>query len=348
MAVDIAGRPVGPGSPCYIIGEAGVNHNGRLETALEMVDAAAAAGVDAIKFQTFKAEDLATSRAPKAKYQVRNTPRGQSQVEMLRGLELDLTEHRELQARCRERGIVFLSTPFDFPSVDLLDSLKLPAFKLPSGEITNHPLLGYVAGRGKPVILSTGMSYLKEVQEAVGVLRKNGADKIVLLHCVSSYPAPCRDVNLRAMKTLQEATGLPVGYSDHTEGIGVALAAVALGACAIEKHFTLDRSLPGPDHEASLEPAELTELVKSIRLVEVSLGSGVKEPSPAEMGNRELVRKSIVATSAIAAGTVITREMLAFKRPGTGIAPPEVDEVVGRRAAVDIAADDTLQPEMLT
>ncbi|MCL5884139.1 MAG: N-acetylneuraminate synthase family protein, partial [Deltaproteobacteria bacterium] len=267
-AVKIEDRWVGEGHPCFVIAEAGVNHDGDIGQAMRLVDAAASAGADAVKFQAFKAEKLATPDAPKAAYQARATDASESQYRMLKRLELSEDDHRKLSDYCRRRGILFLSTPYDEESADFLSGIGIPAFKVSSGDLTNHPFLEHLAGKGKPVLLSTGMSSLPEVGEAIGVLRKAGAKEIVLLHAVSCYPADPADVNLKAIRTLSGEFDLPVGYSDHTLGVEVACAAVALGACMIEKHVTLDRNLPGPDHRASLEPGELETLVRGIRIVE--------------------------------------------------------------------------------
>lgn len=273
---------MGSGRPCFIIAEAGVNHNGSLDLALKLVDAAVAAGADAVKFQTFRADRLVTLHAPKAAYQSETTGGAESQFEMLRKLELDERGHRALVDHCASRGIAFLSTPFDEESADILETLGVPAYKLPSGELTNLPFLRHVAQKKRPMIMSTGMATMEEVGKAVEAVRIAECTDLILLHCVSAYPADPADVNLRAMATLAESFGVPVGYSDHTLGIEVALAAVAMGACILEKHFTLDRSLPGPDHRISAEPAELATLVASARKVEAALGNGVKRPSLSE------------------------------------------------------------------
>lgn len=329
----IAGRRVGPDTPCFIIAEAGVNHNGSLDRALEMVEVAAEAGADAIKFQTFNPDLLVL--------------RSEAQHEMLVGLRLTDDDHVELMRRCREIGILFLSTPFDVESADFLAQLGVEAFKLPSGEITNLPFLAHVARFGRPLIVSTGMASMEEVGAAVGVLRETGNEAFALLHCVSSYPAEPQDANLRAMATMRDSFGVPVGYSDHTLGIAVGIGAVALGACIIEKHFTLDTTLPGPDHRASLEPQELVELVLGIRAVESSLGDGRKEPRASEAGTAAIARKSLVAARDIAAGVVITEAHLIAKRPGTGLAPSLQRDVVGRSARVAIREGTMLTWEML-
>ena len=347
MEFHIGERRIGSSQPCFILAEAGVNHNGHVSLAMKMVDAAADAGADAVKFQTFKADRLASPEAPKADYQVKATGGGESQLEMLRGLELSEKAHWKILAHARERGILMLSTPFDAESADFLDRLGVAAFKIGSGEITNLPLLAHVAAKGKPLILSTGMSYLAEVEEAVRTVRDAGARGLVLLHCVSNYPADPRDVNLRAMRTMADAFGAPVGYSDHTVGNEVALAAVALGACVIEKHFTLDRSMPGPDHKASLEPAELASLVRSIRVVEQALGHGRKEPTAAEADTARVARKSIIMARDAQAGTVLTEDMLAIKRPGTGLPPAMLKDVVGRTLRQDVKAWTVIDLAML-
>lgn len=352
----------------YIIAEAGVNHNGSREIARRLVDVAAEAGADAVKFQTFKAERVACASAPKAAYQQRTPAATESQIDMLRALELSEEMHRELIDHCRERGIQFLSTPFDDESVDLLATgLDLPFLKIPSGEITNPLLLLRAARTGKPVFLSTGMSTLAEVEEALAVLafgyghpdrqpsrgafreayRSPSGQKmlrlnVTLLHCTSEYPAPFAEVNLRAMDTLAAAFGLPVGYSDHTEGISVPLAAVARGAVILEKHFTIDRNLPGPDHKASLEPGELMALVQGIRQIESALGSARKAPSPSEAGNSTAARKSLVAAQDMKQGELFTTGNLTIKRPGTGVTPMRFWEVVGTMATRDYQRDEVI------
>lgn len=345
--VSIAGRPVGPGHPCLVIAEAGVNHNGDLDLARRLVDMAAEAGADAVKFQTFKTERLVTSGAPKAEYQRRHTSATESQFDMLRRLELTSDAHRELQARCRARNVLFLSTPFDEGSADFLESLDVPAFKIPSGEITNLSFLAHVARKRRPMIVSTGMARLDEVEAAVRTIREAGNPDIVLLHCVSNYPAVPGDINLRAMHTMAAAFGLPVGYSDHTEGIEVALAAVALGACVVEKHLTLDRALPGPDHQASLEPGEMKTMVRGIRIVQEALGHGRKEPAASEAATAQVARRSLVAARDLAAGTVLAEGDIAVRRPGTGLPPARRANLVGRAVCVDVKAGTPLMPEML-
>lgn len=321
----------------FVIAEAGVNHNGSLDLALQLVDMAKACGADAVKFQTFRAARLATRTARKAEYQNRTTEITESQFEMLRSLELNEAAHRYIIERCRMVGIQFLSSPFDRESADLLDAMGLQRFKVPSGEITNLPFLEHIASKKRPIILSTGMSTLGEVEEAVHVIKQGGVHDLTLLHCVTEYPAPYKEVNLRAMQTMKIAFGLPVGYSDHTPGIEIAIAAVALGATVIEKHVTLDRSLPGPDHSASLEPSELKQMITGIRHVEQALGDGIKTPVPSEIQNIPVARKSIVAARSLPAGHRLAELDLVMKRPGIGIAPKFVEVLIGRtlREAID-------------
>ena len=321
---------IGDGQPCFVIAEAGVNHNGTVELAKQLIDAAARAGADAVKFQTFRAAKLVTAAAPKAKYQVANTGSAESQFQMLQKLELTLEEFRALADHCKLRGITFLSAPFDEESVDLLQSLDVPAYKIPSGELTNGPLLQYIAGKGRPIILSTGMSTLSEVGTAVEIIHRAGNTELALLHCTSNYPTPPEQVNLLAMDTMRREFALPVGYSDHTQGITIPIAAVARGACVIEKHFTLDRNLPGPDHVASLEPNELAAMVTAIRSVEASLGDGKKQPTTSELDTASVARKSLVAGRSIPAGAVLQASDIAIRRPGTGLAPAMRDSLIGR------------------
>ena len=346
-AIEILGREIGPGQPCFIIAEAGVNHNGSLEMARQLVDAAARAGADAVKFQTFKAEKVIAPQAPKAAYQLQTTGTGESQLDMVKRLELSFDAFRELYVYCQDKGIRFMSTPFHEESVDFLDELNVAVFKVPSGEITNLPFLAHVARKGKPMIVSTGMSNLGEVEAAVRTIEETGNHDLVLLHCVSNYPADPADVNLRAMQTMAAAFGVPIGYSDHTLGIEVALAAVALGACVIEKHFTLDRSLPGPDHRASLVPNELFTLVRAIRTVEMALGHGRKEPAASEANTAAVTRRSLVAARDIRAGTTLTEELIAIKRPGTGLPPATRPYLIGRTARTTIPVGTLLTLEML-
>jgi N,N'-diacetyllegionaminate synthase len=326
----------------FVIAEAGVNHNGSLDLALQLVDAAKASGADAVKFQTFRADQLATRSAHKAPYQERTTSNSESQFEMLQRLQLDAAAHRRLIDHCRNVGIQFLSSPFDTQSADLLATMNVPLYKVPSGEITNLPFLQHLARKSRPLILSTGMSTLGEVEEAVHVLQAAGAIKLTLLHCVTEYPAPFAEVNLRAMQTLKSAFGLPVGYSDHTSGIEIAIAAVALGAEVIEKHFTLDRSLPGPDHSASLEPIELRQMVTAIRHVEAALGTGIKAPAPCELPNISVARKSVVAARTLPTGHQLATGDLEIKRPGNGLAPKLLPTLIGRTLRASVAKDEII------
>lgn len=326
----------------YIIAEAGVNHNGSFELACKLVDAAKKAGVDCIKFQTFKSKNLVSHTAQKAEYQ-KNTTGAGPQVDMLKKLELSYEEFLALKDYCDKIGICFLSTPFDLDSIEFLNSIDMPFWKIPSGEVTNYPYLVTLAKTGKPVVMSTGMCDIKEIQEAISVLRENGAKEIKLLHCNTEYPTPFEDVNLRAMQTMREAFGLEVGYSDHTKGIEVPIAAVALGATVIEKHFTLDRNMEGPDHKASLEPHELAKMVSSIRNIERALGNGDKTPSPSERKNIIVARKSIVAAKNIKVGEILTEENITVKRPGTGISPMKWNEVLGTKAIRDFEEDELIE-----
>jgi N,N'-diacetyllegionaminate synthase len=343
--VEIAGRRIGGDEPPYLVAEAGVNHNGSWELALRLVDAAADAGAHAVKFQTFSAEALAAADAPLAGYQQQGAGGAASQVDMLRGLELSADALRACRDRATERGLVFLSTPFDLASVQLLAELGVPAFKVGSGDLTNLVLLRAVVRHGLPVILSTGMSTLVEVDAAVTDLRTHGDPPLVLLHCTSAYPADAHDANLAAMTTMRERYGVPVGYSDHTLGIAVATAAVALGAALIEKHLTLDRSLPGPDHSASLEPAELAALVVAARAAHAAKGDGVKGARPAELDVARAARRSLVVARDIAEGEVLHEDDLGALRPAGGISPLRLDDVVGRRAAHDLSARSVLGPD---
>ena len=342
LSSDRGRRLIGEGHPTFVIAEAGVNHNGDLGRALALVDAAADARADAVKFQTFRTDLVVTARAPQAAYQRRNAP-ARSQRDMIRRLELSEDAHRRLKSRAERRGLVFLSTPFDAPSADFLFTLGVPAFKIPSGELTNLPFLRHIARFRRPILLSTGMSTLTEVAVAVAVLRRAGGTQLALLHCVSCYPARLKDVNLRAIETLAGRFGVPVGYSDHTMGTGASLAAVARGAVIIEKHLTLDRRLKGPDHAASLEPREFAALVQGIRDVERMLGSGVKAPAPAELSVARVARRSLVTAVPIPRDARITASMLTCKRPGTGLPPSTYDAVVGRRAARPLPADHLLR-----
>jgi len=340
--VRLGSKFIGKGMPCFVIAEAGVNHNGDLRLAKKLIDVAKGAGADAVKFQSFKADELVSKYAEKARYQRHTRGDEESQLEMIKKFELAEKDFGDLSACARKKEIVFLSSPFDRASVDTLDKLGVPAFKIPSGEITNFPLLRHIARKRKPIVLSTGMSTLGEIEDAVGVIREEGAEEIVLLHCVSRYPARAEDMNLGVMKTLRCAFDLPVGLSDHTLGITVPIAAVALGACVIEKHFTLDKSLPGPDHRASLEPGELKQMIRAIREVEKAMGNGDKMPSKEEKQIQKAARRSIVAAVSIPRGTIITGAMLAVKRPGTGVEPKYMHRVVGAVARRRIGQDEPL------
>lgn len=328
-----------------IIAEAGVNHNGDLGLAKKLVASAAAAGADFVKFQSFITARIISRLAPKAQYQNANTDPAESQFEMVRKLELSRADHDELIEECRLHGIGFFSTAFDIESFDMLIALGLDRVKIPSGEITNLPFLRHVAVHGKPTLLSTGMATLGEVEAALDVLEQCGTprDRVTILQCNTEYPTPMSDVNLRAMCSMKEAFGVDVGYSDHTAGIEVSIAAVALGATVIEKHFTLDRNLPGPDHKASLEPHELKAMVGAIRNIECALGDGIKRPSPSELKNKPIARKSVVAARAIRAGEHFSADNIAAKRPGSGISPMRWDEVIGRPAPRDFAADELIE-----
>jgi N,N'-diacetyllegionaminate synthase len=336
---------IGPGQPCFVIAEAGVNHNGSVQTARELVDAALRAGADAVKFQTFRSELVISPRAEKAPYQRLTTGSNGSQLEMVQALELSFDSFRELYSYCMERGILFLSTAFDRESADFLSQLGMSAFKVPSGEITNLPFLSHIASKNKPVIVSTGMSNLEEVRAAVEILKS--VPGIVLLHCTSNYPASPASANLRAMQAMHEAFSLPVGYSDHTLGREVALAAVALGACVIEKHLTLDRNLSGPDHSASMEPDEFAVLVRGVRMVETALGNGVKQPVPEEAAVAAAARRSLVAACNITKGTRLQEQHIAILRPGTGLRPELLPQILGRRLKQNVESGQLFTLEML-
>ncbi len=325
-----------------IIAEAGVNHNGDLDIAYRLVDEAVKAGADIVKFQTGIPEKVISKFAEKAEYQKVTTGSSESQLDMVRKLMLPFDDFRLLKKYCEEKNISFLSTPFDLSSVDFLEELGCDMWKIPSGEITNYPYLVKIAKTGKDILLSTGMSTLEEVRAAYDILKKEGAKKITLLHCTTEYPAPVEEVNLRAMQTLASEFGCDSGYSDHTEGIEIPIAAVAMGAKVIEKHFTLDKNMEGPDHKASLEPDELSAMVKGIRKVEKALGNGIKAPSPAEEKNRAVARKSIVAAKDIKAGDVLNEDNLTVKRPGNGISPMEWNNVIGTKAVRDFKEDELI------
>jgi N,N'-diacetyllegionaminate synthase len=328
----------------FIIAEAGVNHNGCLDMALQLVDVAADAGANAVKFQTFSADALVTKAARQADYQVENTGKTESQYEMLKRLELSENDHLAIIERCKQRQIQFLSTPFDSDSIVLLHKLGMTTYKVPSGELTNLPYLRQVASVAQQVILSTGMARLAEVEDALIALLQAGLsrEQIIVLHATTEYPCPMNEVNLRAMQTLAQAFGVAVGYSDHTKGIEVPVAAVALGATVIEKHFTLDNRLPGPDHKASLEPLELKAMVSAIRNVEQALGDGIKQPTASEQKNMSVARKSIVASKVIKIGDLFTADNLTVKRPGTGISPMRWDEVIGQTSHYTFIPDEPI------
>ncbi len=330
----------------FIIAEAGVNHNGKLELAYKLIDTAAEAGADAVKFQTFKAEAVVSKSAPKADYQVETTKNTESQYEMIKNLELDFETHKKLILYCKKKNIKFLSSPFDLESIELLDKLGLDTFKIPSGEIINLPYLRKIALYNKKVIMSTGMANLGEIEAALEVLINYGTKKenITVLHCNTEYPTPIEDVNLKAMLTIKSAfPGISVGYSDHTLGIEIPIAAVAMGATVIEKHFTLDKNMEGPDHKASLEPAELKAMVKAIRNIEKALGGGIKQSSPSELKNKPIVRKSIIAAKDIRKGEKFSENNMTIKRPGTGISPMRWDEVIGKKAIKDFKEDELIE-----
>jgi len=344
QTVQIGSDLVGPEQPCFIIAEAGVNHNGDMDLAYRLIDKACDAGANAVKFQSFIAEKLVTSVARKADYQVATTgEQDNSQYEMLKALELTPEQQAELKAHCEEMDITYLCTPYENESVDMLDRMNVAAFKIASTDTTNIPFLRYLAEKKRPVILSTGMSTLGEVEQAINTLQAGGLEgKIVLLHCLSEYPAPINEVNLRAILTMQQAFGCPVGFSDHTPGIGVSPWAVAIGACVIEKHLTLDRSLPGPDHRASLEPEELVNLVQTIRDVDVALGDGIKRPMPSELSNKPRMQKSLVIRRDLCKGDIISAEDLTCKRPGTGLPPSWFDRVIGKRVVSNLSSNSIL------
>jgi len=334
----------------FVIAEVGVNHNGDLATAFRLIDAAVDAGANAVKFQTFKADKIVTTTANKAEYQIRNTGANESQHEMLKRFELSLDSHKSLISYCKEKSITFMSSPFDEESVDMLDDLGMGIFKIPSGEITNKPLIKHIASKGKPIILSTGMSYLEEAEKAINWIDETWSEQkvkpeLVLLHCISSYPAPIEDTNLLAMQTMGKAFGLSVGYSDHTKGIEVSIAAVAMGAKVIEKHITLDQGMEGPDHKASLEPNEFRLMVQAIRNIEKALGDGIKKPAKSEEDVRQIARRSLVAVRDIKAGQSITISDILVKRPGDGIAPEFREIIVGMQPKRDVKADSSIKWE---
>ncbi len=326
----------------FIIAEVGVNHNGDLNLAKKLVDAAKGAGANCVKFQTFVAQKIVAKYAAKAEYQKKQTTSNESQRDMLQKLELSFDDFIELNDYCKQKGIIFMSTAFDFESVEFLDSLEMSTWKIPSGEITNLPYLIKIAKLGKPIILSTGMSTMEDIFNAIEVLKENGAQDITVLHCTTEYPTPFNDVNLRAMLTIRDRFSVKIGYSDHTNGIEVPIAAVALGATVIEKHFTLDKNMDGPDHKASLEPYELKAMVESIRNIELALGDGIKKPAASEIKNIAIARKSIVAKRPIKAGELFTEDNLTVKRPGNGITPMKWFDVIGQAAKKDFVEDELI------
>lgn len=344
-SINIGGRRVGPGNPCFIIAEAGVNHNGSLDRALQMVKAASEAGADAVKFQTFKADTLVSRKARKAPYQENNSVKDETQHRMLKALELAEEAWDAILAECIKCGILFMSTPFDNDSADLLFNLGMTVFKIPSGELTNTPLVGYIAEMKRPVIMSTGMATEDEIKTAVDAVRDTGNNDLVLLQCTSSYPAEPKDVNLLAMSFLSHRFGVPAGFSDHTIGIEIPFAAVALGACVLEKHFTLDRRLPGPDHKMSLDVAGLAALTKGIRKVESALGRPSKEPVQVEKEVADAARKSIHYKRKMKNGTVLGEQDVEMLRPGDGVPPSEMCRFFGRELKKDVSAGEKLREE---
>ena len=331
-------------NPTVIIAEAGVNHNGSISTAKKLVEEASKAGANFIKFQTFKTEEVLTKNAPKASYQVKNTVKNESQYEMIKRLELDYEDHKELIKHCKKNNIEFLSTAFDLDSIDMLNQFNIPFFKIPSGEITNFPYLKHIGKIRKPVVMSTGMASLDEIQEALNVLISSGLTKkdVTILHCNSEYPTDYMDVNLNAMLTIKEKFDVKVGYSDHTLGIQIPIAAVALGASVIEKHFTLNREMPGPDQSASLEPKGLKAMVENIRCIEISMGDGIKKASKSEMKNMSVIRKSLVAKRQIKVGELFSEKNLTTKRPGNGISPMRWHDIIGKKSTANYEPDDLI------
>ncbi len=346
MKIQIANRFIGENEPCFIIAEAGVNHNGSFEMAKKLVDAAKEAGVDAVKFQTFKSENIVTKNIMIAEYQKKNTGKNETQIEMLKRLELKYDDFKKLKEYCDYQKIIFMSTAHTADAIDFLDNI-VPAYKVSSGDLTNIPSLKKIAAKKKPIIIGTGMANMEEIKEAVNAIKSMGNSQIILLHCTTNYPCPKDEVNLNAMKTIEKGTGCIVGYSDHTEGISVDTAAVAMGAKVIEKHFTLDKDLPGPDHKFSLNPYELKKMVECIRDIEIMLGSYDKIPNASEKKISIIVRKSIVAAKNIKKGEKITENMLSLKRPGTGIQPRDINKIIGKTAVEDIEKDNLLSMEKL-
>ncbi len=344
--IKIGNKFVGEKQPCFIIAEAGVNHNGSLKLAKKLIDKAVEAGANAVKFQTFKSEELTTSNADIAKYAKENIGKKIKQIDLIKILELKYDDFITLKKYCDKKKIIFLSSPHSFDAIDFLEKL-VPAYKFGSGDLTNIPSLRYAAKKGKPIILGTGMSTLKEVKQSINVVKSQANKKIVLLHCTTNYPCSLDEVNLNAMKTIKEKTGCLVGYSDHTQGTLVPIMAVAMGACIIEKHFTLNKKMKGPDHKASMEPDELKQMVIDIRNAEKALGSPDKKPTSSEKDIMKLVRKSIVAKKDIKKGKIITKDMLSIKRPGTGLDPVYIDNIIGKKTKCNISKDEVLHKNMV-
>jgi N,N'-diacetyllegionaminate synthase len=347
--VRIKNFTIGRGNPCFIIAEAGVNHNGDIDLAHKLIDAAKFAGADAVKFQSFKAEALVTPHSKKADYQLNTNHGDNSQLSMLKKLELSKSEQVQLKNHCDEKGILYLCTPYEQESADLLEQIGVDAYKIASTDTSNLPFLRHLAKKNIPVLLSTGMSCLGDVEESVNALTINGLEgKIIILQCTSEYPAPLKDVNLLSMKTMETAFHCPVGFSDHTPGLGASPWAVAAGACVIEKHFTLDRNMEGPDHRASINPKEMAELVATVRDVELALGNGIKRIMPSELKNKSKMQKSLVAAHKILSGETIRIEDIVCKRPGTGLEPKWFDRVIGRQAAKDIDKEEVLTLDVIS
>jgi len=344
--IKIGDKIIGEKQPVFIIAEAGVNHNGDVKLAKKLVDAAKNAGADAVKFQTFTSENLVTKKAEMAEYQKKNTGKKESQFDMLKKLELKHSDFKELKKYCDQNSIIFLSTPHSFDAIDFLNPL-VPAFKFGSGDITNIPALTYTAKKNKPIILGTGMSTIKEVKDAVNSIKKEGNKKVIVLHCTTNYPCTLEEANLLAINNMRKNLDCLVGYSDHTTGFLASLIAVSLGAVLIEKHFTLDKKLPGPDHKSSLNPEELKELIKEIRNTEKALGSSIKKPTISEKKIMKLVRKSIIADRDIEKGTTVQKDMIIIKRPGTGLEPSEIKKIIGKKAKKSIKKDEIIQKNMV-
>lgn len=342
QSITMGGRSIGDGQPAYVIAEAGVNHNGDAAMAVELVNRAKEAGADCVKFQTFKAENIVTRNAPKAAYQLKVTDQKESQFEMLKKLELQMADYRALTEVCKTQNIQFLSTPYNFADTDFLDALGVDGFKIASGQLVELAFLDYTARIGKPMIVSTGMATLGEVEAALSTIRQTGNEQIIILQCTTNYPSDVGDANVRAMVSMRDAFDVLTGYSDHTQNNQSVYAAIALGACVVEKHFTLDTALPGPDHSCSLTPSQFAQMIQGIRDVELALGSAVKKPTAAELANAKGMRRSIVAKQRISEGAIIAREMLEFRRPASGIEPKLLDQIVGKCARRDIQPDTPL------